>query len=249
MLSPGSLWSETVKGLVCFCAETGSRKSEVSLPEVSSSFDRSRLTRSNLRFVTSTGQRLDDPTRDQLLLMKDGSYVTVRPCASKTDRHGEKWGNHSMYLDYSTTADICTARHLVNMELLNPCRGVMRQHTPLFSLGVSGQHLHHALMDKMLVDLLSFVPASCLGHELRDNLSWHSFRVYLACALKAMQVDDDDICAMCRWSTKEALRIYARWEPSNYIALLRSARSVMSLDSFAVGSEPAVDDNELFAAA
>jgi hypothetical protein len=178
--------------------------------------------------------------------MTDGCYIGIRPCSSKTDRHGEKWGNHTMHLDYSSTASICAARHLVLMELRNPCRGTKRHTTPLFSLGVSGQHFHHSLMDRILIDLLALIPDSVLGQEQRSNLSWHSFRVYLACCLKAKGVSDDDICAMCRWSTKEALHIYARWSPLDYISRLRAARTVVSLDSFAVGTEPAVDDHGLF---
>ena len=101
-------------------------------------------------------------------------------------------------------------------------------------------------MDRILSDLLKLVPDACWGQEGRDNLSWHSFRVYLACALRAKNVSDDDICAMCRWSTKEALRIYARWTPLDYISRLKAARTVLSLDSFTVGSEPVVDDHDLF---
>ena len=66
--------------------------------------------------------------------------------------------------------------------------------------------------------LLVFLPeAECRKY------SWHSFRIYLACALLADGVDPATIQCMLRWRSEEALRIYARLNAERYGELLLRA--------------------------
>ena len=53
--------------------------------------------------------------------------------------------------------------------------------------------------------------------------SWHSFRIYLACALLAAKVDGPTIQAMLRWRSPEALKLYARWNAGDYADMLKRA--------------------------
>ena len=46
--------------------------------------------------------------------------------------------------------------------------------------------------------------------------SWHSFRVYLACALLACKACPATIQALLRWRSAEALAIYARIDVKDY---------------------------------
>ena len=50
--------------------------------------------------------------------------------------------------------------------------------------------------------------------------SFHSLRVYLACALLASGSTPAQIMALCRWQTEESLAIYARLGEADYTRLL-----------------------------
>jgi hypothetical protein len=246
-------WSN-LRGMMAFCAETGTIKAEVSFTSQDMEFDLTRLTRANLRFSIAALSRLgpiDDPDPVQVALITDGDYIVVRPPPSKADRFGERWGNHPIYLEYSRSADVSAAREIVNMETVLPCRGALRRKRPLFVLNAYYQHFHHSLLDRALRDMLSLVPPSLITLKQCQELSWHSFRVTLASSLKAASTDknpisDSDIQALCRWATPEALRIYARWTPEDYMAKLRKAKAVLHLRSVGL---PRLDDAVLYEAA
>ena len=55
------------------------------------------------------------------------------------------------------------------------------------------------------------------------NYSWHSFRIYLACALRAAGASAGEIQALCRWVTEQSLAIYARMNETDYVHWLRRA--------------------------
>ena len=46
--------------------------------------------------------------------------------------------------------------------------------------------------------------------------SWHSARIYLACALLDAGASSGQIQAMCRWLSEESLHIYARMNETTY---------------------------------
>ena len=58
------------------------------------------------------------------------------------------------------------------------------------------------------------------------NYSWHSARIWLACALLASNASRAQIQAVCRWQTEESLNVYAMLGASQYSALLGSAMAV-----------------------
>ena len=53
--------------------------------------------------------------------------------------------------------------------------------------------------------------------------SWHSFRVYLATALLAIDTPIPEIQALLRWKTPEACHIYARMSVAKYTGLIAKA--------------------------
>ena len=57
--------------------------------------------------------------------------------------------------------------------------------------------------------------------------SFHSFRIFLASALKATKVSDDDIQRLLRWSSREAMLVYTRpdrdWQAQTIEATLMAA--------------------------
>jgi hypothetical protein len=73
-----------------------------------------------------------------------------------------------------------------------------------------------------------------------SKYSWHSARIYLACALLAAGASAAQIQALCRWQTEDSLRIYARLNPARYQQLLDSARTA-DVASVSTASLPALD--------
>ena len=89
---------------------------------------------------------------------------------------------------------------------------------PLFS-PEPGVALHRSAIDAALAAaLLLFVSEAEAAH-----LSWHSWRVRLACKLKAAGCDNQTIQAMVRWATDQAVSIYARYERDSYWDTLHRA--------------------------
>ena len=72
-------------------------------------------------------------------------------------------------------------------------------------------------MDGALAAALRIVGADPGRH------SWHSYRIRLACRLRAAHKDDHTIQACCRWKTVQSLDTYARFEPDYYWQLLMDA--------------------------
>ena len=60
--------------------------------------------------------------------------------------------------------------------------------------------------DKMLRGLL----LTSMSPEVARRYSWHSFRIGLACALRAAGAPDSVILALCRWKSAAPLRCCAR---------------------------------------
>ena len=59
--------------------------------------------------------------------------------------------------------------------------------------------------------LLSFLPPAQAA-----LYTWHSGRIYLACALKAAGASAGQIQALCRWVSEQSLHIYARMSETTY---------------------------------
>ena len=63
-----------------------------------------------------------------------------------------------------------------------------------------------------------------------SRYSWHSFRIALACALRALSLKEGDrVCsdstiqALCRWASAQSLKVYARLSRDDYADLLVQA--------------------------
>ena len=77
--------------------------------------------------------------------------------------------------------------------------------------------------------------------------SWHSFRIFLACALKAANVSDTDIQVMLRWKSIASLHAYVRLDQNIQVTFLeaglkagikldvRQAANLLELDDYFLG--------------
>ena len=80
-----------------------------------------------------------------------------------------------------------------------------------------GMPLEASHMDDALRD--AFIALKVAPEQARKH-SWHSYRIRLACKLRAAKKDDHTIQACVRWRSTKALDIYARFEPKFYWSLL-----------------------------
>ena len=80
--------------------------------------------------------------------------------------------------------------------------------------------------------------------------SWHSGRIYLACALKAAGATGGQIQAMCRWVSEQSLHIYARMNETTYTYWVRKALAarVDSTRTTSLAAQiPPTDDDDVVA--
>ena len=79
-----------------------------------------------------------------------------------------------------------------------------------------------------------------------SRFSWHSFRISLACRLRAIHADDGTIQALCRWRSTESLVKYRRLGRTEYADLLESATQarIDSIQAATLWREcPPIDDD------
>ena len=129
------------------------------------------------------------------------------------------WGNSPIYFPYEPGEPICAAALLAALEARRQIPAARRRHTPLFCDG-HGLPFHHGPLDALLRGLLL---ATGITAEETMKYSWHSFRVYLATALLAVNTPTETIQALLRWKTAEACAIYARMDAQQYGAHLSRA--------------------------
>ena len=144
-----------------------------------------------------------------------------------------------IYLHYDASDPDSAFAHLARLETVLPVTGAQRATTPLISVDgkkpFAGPHLD-ATLKRILVKV---VGAANVG-----SYSWHSARIYLACALLASGASTAQIQALCRWQTDASLRLYARLNANKYHSLLqRAARADIS--SVSTASLPPLDSETL----
>jgi hypothetical protein len=106
----------------------------------------------------------------------DVVYITSCPC--KNDPTGAKFGNHPVPSTYHSARFINLARELVRYELARQIDAGQRHRAPLI-LSPRGACWGNADLDKLFKALLLLVAPP----EQAKQLTIHSFRVWLACAL------------------------------------------------------------------
>ena len=99
------------------------------------------------------------------------------------------------------------------------CQPDMRMSAPLLCAGLNVPFTHCQL-DRTLQ---AWVQATGLDVNSAISYSWHSARVYLACALLARGRSPSTIQAMLRWQSADSLRVYACLDASAYATHLDAA--------------------------
>ena len=141
------------------------------------------LTREHVTFLIR-GVTYTDPPANVLRSMQPGDMVFLAPCASKPDQFGERHCTFPSALRYDGTAR-CAAGALRDIELDFPCHAESRKTRPLFA-DEHGKPYSYSALNAWLHALL----VALLGASVASALSWHSFRIELACRLRAVTRGD-----------------------------------------------------------
>ena len=199
-------------------AQTGMRKGEVSLPK-NARFDKSRLSMLNVRWCIG-GVVCNELTPELYQrLLKDGGFALLRPPPSKADPFSLHWGPCTIYLRFHPTEAINAARELAREELRRKVPLADRETAPLF-VKADGTAWRHTELAKVFDEIVTEV----CGAARAKQLSMHSWRVYLACALLSKGASFATIQTMLRWKSEDALRIYARINNFAYADWLSAAQ-------------------------
>ena len=152
---------------------------------------------------------MHSPSPEQVASMKTGDAAILTPPPSKADQFGLVWGASPIYLPWGAEPrNACRA--LAEMEVACPVPREARGRTPLFSTE-AGDAFSGSALDTLLGHWLRAAGAP-EGHQY----SWHSARIYLACALLAAGASAGQIQALCRWLSEASLHIYARMNETTY---------------------------------
>ena len=149
-----------------------------------------------------------------------------------------------MYLPVVMEAPVCAAKKLYQYYSDFPVEAVRRHKQPMF-VDNGGKRLTRSFLTRVLWSMFDHIPPA-LGLSAKTH-SWHSFRIHLACALKAAGADNDRIKSMVRWVSDDSLQIYARDNRDVYGDWLRRA-SIADVRSVSVANLPTIDDDMAFAA-
>ena len=196
-----------VRVFITLMACSGFRKADVAL-DAGVRFGRSHLSLGYV-FYRIGGVFTRAPSKAQLQAVRGGRLpcvVCVRPPPSKADPDGSKWGSSPICSEFDATEPINFAREMVEYEL---ARGVWdeeeRMRSPLLLNKCGGPWRKHDLAEFFKLLLLQIMAA-----EQAKHYSIHSFRIFLACALRDAGFPNAVIQETLRWATDEALLLYAR---------------------------------------
>jgi hypothetical protein len=181
-----------------------------------------------------------DPTAEQLRLLRVGDVILLESPASKPDQFGIEHCPFPSVLPYSDDP-LSAARAIVDIELESPCRGSARESRPLFA-DQFGRPLTYSAVNSWLHQVL----AHLLGERAASALSWHSVRIGLACALRAVGCPPDVIQLICRWACEESLRLYARLDVNTNVEWTDKAQHA-TFDAYQVANLPELDHGDQYA--
>ena len=164
-------------------------------------------------------------------LFTSADRVHIIPPPSKADQDGRKWAASQVVSRFNPNDPLNLFCELAEYEVRRAIDGAeVRQLAPLL-LARDGQSWRKPALDAFFALLI----AAIVGPDAAKRYSVHSYRIYLACALRAAGAGKELIMEMLRWSSEDALKLYARIN-SEEDAALRDAAAVAVIDSVRSGT-------------
>lgn len=205
-----------IRTLICLFCTMGCRKEAVALGPG----ERMGPPKLSLWHLTWRlgGVILRSPILAQLRAITWGNTTHITPCPCKNDPTGLKFGNSPVPSAWHPTRRVCFSREMARYEVMRRVSEAQRRSAPLI-LDSSGGCWTKVGLDKFFKCLFRTVATD----ERARQLSVHSFRVWLACALLAAGATPEQIMLLLRWSSDAARQLYARMGDRAQISLLDAA--------------------------
>jgi hypothetical protein len=211
----------------------GSRKGESTLlPGDVDSND--YFTRASASYLIG-GRTVVDPTEHELRSMKDGDASRLAPKGAKCDAYGTCYGTEPIVMPFHDT-EINAAKWMRDIELRWPCHGEDRNTLPLFC-----DERGDPFTDKRFSSLIMAVLVAVLGAARAKLFSPHSWRVWLASALRMRKAGDPLIMAFGRWMNPESVKVYARLGTQEYMHWMDEIMKVRHIDATRTTNLPCMD--------
>jgi hypothetical protein len=227
-------WLErNLRAILCVSCSGGFRKAEISLAP-DEDFNAMHMSRASLFFIID-GVICRCPSIPQLSGMKRTDQVGLIACPCKNDPLGLHFVPFPLIFNFNPDDEADTGLVLRDLALccwvpVNELRS-----TPLFAYSDNKDPLRRDFLDLVLKALLhTFLSAAEAG-----LYSWHSFRIGLACSLRAAGAPDWIILALCRWRSAESIPVYGRVNFAVTAAWIDSA-AAQSISSRQVANLPGV---------
>ncbi len=255
LLEVGTLlvtWTSTLRMAVltafCHAISTGARKDEWTASFEGDTFVR----RTNFNWVDAGGNDLPN-TAATIASRKNGDLLRGRSAPSKCDRLNIEWGARDMWFRYDDRNPLNFAWRWRQWEEAHPCPISERALWPAFSPTGDSRPFTGSQADGLLRVLLNMVMSAAEAAQR----TWHSCRITLATRLFARRGDaqgikrdevEGVIQSLVRWKTVEAMRIYARMQPTQYADYVDMATDPRVTTEGAIPSElPEVDPEGILA--
>ena len=156
--------------------------------------------------------------------IRRATRVRIRPAASKADPFNLHWGGIFMWFDLINGEHMSVALALQKLELQYPCPPARRKEYPLlFDPEAAPADVPKPVTRAWLTARFGLLMVAALGDEAAALRSWHSWRVTLACALRAaVDAEHPDgrpldlIKVFGRWRSDDAVKIYGRLRNDEY---------------------------------
>ena len=215
-----SLRGRSILALIATQANTGMRKSEVTLPDSLQEWNKSLINWASVKWRIK-GKYYAELTLEAYLQLDAQDYLILTPPPAKADPFCKVWGGRPVYIRYDPEGGINAAYWLAQLEHDYPVPLQQRDVTPLFR-DDGGEPLKAGWWNRALKTMLS----TFMGAEEVKLYTTHSFRIYLACAAHESGRAPEEIQALCRWRSTESLLSYVRWSPEKYADMVEAAMTV-----------------------
>ena len=230
----------TMRWAVCFARCTGARKAELTADGGCHFYTRGHLT-------WYCGNTPLPPTPDAI---RRATRLRIRPAASKADPFNIHWGSLEMWFDVIPGQHMSVALALRELELRHPCPPELRNEYPLiFDPEHAALTTPPAVSRAWLDHKLRIILAHVMSPGEAEVRSWHSWRVTLACSLRAARDakhPDGRSLALVkvfgRWRSDSAVELYGRLDPDAYAGHVSASLAADSASINAAGTAEAMDN-------
>ena len=218
------------------------------------------------KYAMATGCRADEPTHptDNLrraalvIITPEGEEMEMSPAnlervrngwmlrghapPSKCDRDDMEWGDRNEWFRVNFEDSLNFAAAWVRWELDFPCPVEQRAEWAAFSPTGGKAPFTTDTLQRRFNEVL----VHALGENEAKRRSWHSMRVTVATALNTAKRSDGAVQCICRWKTLEAMRLYAKMDPTEYADLVDEITATR-IDVTKARSLPATDPHDIVA--